>query len=114
MSDETNTPEWKIENDDDKTFGIETKRYPNGQIMKRCKLSDGRIAEAKRLKGSDAKEVSRLTGGEAEGYQDAIIAKCLTIDGKAIVPEDVQDMWMDDRTKVTMLAAINFPSAQNV
>ena len=113
-SNQNNTqPEWKSETEEDKLFGIETKRYQNGQVMKRCTLSDGRIAEARRLKGSDGREVSRLTNGEQEKYQKAIIALSVTISGEAIVIEDLDAMWLDDVTKITMLASINFPSAQN-
>lgn len=120
MSDETNNennlpePDWKFEDDADKEMGIETKRYPNGQVLKRCKLSDGREAVARRLKGNDGREVSRLTAGEQDKYRVAIAAMCVTVNGEKVTPEEIDDLWFDDVTRITMLASINFPIAQNV
>jgi hypothetical protein len=104
--------EWKFENDDDKELGIETKRYDNGQIMKRAKLSDGRTAVARRLKGFDAREIQKQLNGDANNYRDAVIARCLTINEQKVVVEDVIQMWMDDYNTVLALASINFSSTQ--
>lgn len=116
MAQKRTTPEkseWVFENEKDDLFKVETKRYDNGQVMKRCTLSDGRVAISRKLKGSDLKEVRRLTGGDSEKYQNAIVAKCVTLDDKPITIEEIDDLWMDDATKIVMMASINFPSTQN-
>lgn len=102
-------PTWKYETDDDKDLGIETQRYENGQIMKRVKLSDGRYAVARRLKGRDANSVRRITAGDEGKYSEAIAVQCIKIDDKALVIEDLADMWMDDYQSIMSIATINFP-----
>lgn len=109
----TQDPEWKFENDDDKDSGIETKRYNNGQILKRAKLSDGRMAVARRLKGFDAREIQKQIAGDAHKYQAAVMARCLTIDDKKVVIEDIEQLWLDDYTTVVSIARINFSTTQN-
>lgn len=106
-------PEWIFETDDDKELGIETRRYSNGQIMKRAKLSDGRTAVARRLKGFDVREIQKVMGNDSGKYQNAVIARCLTIDDAKVVIEDVEQMWMDDYNTILALASINFSSTQN-
>lgn len=110
--DQPGDPVWKFENDDDKEMGIETRRYDNGQIMKRAKLSDGRIAVARRLKGFDSREIQKVIGSDANKYRDAVIARCITINEQKVVIEDVEQMWMDDYNTVLALATINFSSTQ--
>lgn len=105
--------EWIFENETDKELGIETCHYENGQVCKRARLSDGRWAESRKLKGSDAKEINRIVAGVSERYQLAIAAKCLKLDDKPVTVEDIEDMWMDDYNTVMVLAAVNFPIAQN-
>lgn len=105
---------WGYANDNDKLLGIESKEYDNGQRMRRSKLSDGRIAVARRLKGKDGDEIQRMISGNADKYKDAVIAKCVTIDGNPIVMEDLSEMWLEDVNAITMLASVNFPSTQNV
>ncbi len=110
----TNEPQWATESESDRLFEIETKRYENGQILKRCKLSDGRVAESRRLKGNDGRQIKRLTDGKEEEYQSAVVVMCVTIDGKKVTIEEIQDLWLDDYTKLIMLASANFLSTQNV
>jgi hypothetical protein len=109
---ETTVKEWFYESSDDQEMGVETKLYDNGQRMRRAKLSTGEIAVARRLKGKEVSDVNRMMGGDSDRYRNVIIAKCVTIDEKAIVPEDLDEMWMDDVNTLMLLASVNFPTAQ--
>lgn len=100
---------WFFESETDQTFGIETFLYENGGCSKRVKLKDGKEAVCRLLKGKDRVQLNRITNGEAGKMQDAITALSTTIDGKAIVLEDLDNMWFNDYTKVQMMAgSINF------
>lgn len=104
--------EWIFENETDKELGIETCHYENGQVCKRARLSDGRLAQSRKLKGADAKEINRIVSGNSEKYQLAIAAKCLMVDDKPVTVEDIEELWMDDYNTVMVLAAVNFPTTQ--
>jgi hypothetical protein len=100
---------WFTEDESDEALGIETMHYENGSITKRCTLSDGRIAISHRLKGKDRELIRRITGGESSKVQDAVACLSTKIDDKAIVLEDLADMWFNDATKIsTMASTINF------
>lgn len=106
---EQKTNVWFFENEEDEAMGIETFSYPNGGISKRCKLKDGREAVSHLLKGKDRINIKRITGGKAEMVQDAVIALSTKIDGKAIVIEDIDELWFNDLTKIqSMASTINF------
>lgn len=105
-------PEWFFETDDEKESGIETKKYDNGSILKRVKLSDGRVAVCRRLKGFDMQEITRQMAGKAENYQNAVMARSITIDEQKIVVDDITQVWMDDYTLLLSIASINFPSTR--
>jgi hypothetical protein len=114
MSQNQNTePQWQFENDTDKELGIETITYPNGARSKRCKLSDGKEVVTRMLKGKDAKDIQRLTDKDAEKFQHAIIAVSTKIDDKAIVIEELDELWYADYTKILAMASINFPTTQS-
>lgn len=104
---------WFYEDDTDKELGIETKISDDGNKSKRCTLSDGRIAVAQRLKGRDLKMIKRQMAGEAEKFQDAVTAASVTINNEKLIVEDLEDIWMDDYTKIIAMASINFPSTPN-
>lgn len=100
---------WFFEGEEDQVMGIETINYENGGVSKRCKLKDGREAISHLLKGKDRVMLKRITGGEASKMQDAVVALSTKIDGKAIVVEDLDEMWFNDLTKVqSMATSINF------
>lgn len=107
----TDGKEWKFENDDDKQFGIQTWEGPKGEKQKRAKLSDGRIAIVKMLKGKDVKDVQRQTGGNTDKFQSAVLAMSLTVDDQKMVIEEIEELWFGDFTKLMTMATINFPSA---
>lgn len=100
---------WYFDSKTDEAMGVETYRYDNGGISKRCKLSDGRTAVAHRLKGKDRLIVKRACGNDKEKYEDALTAVCTKIDDKGMVMEDLDNMWFDDAmTLQTMAQQLNF------
>lgn len=115
MSDETNEtqkePKWFYEDDTDKELGIETLVSDGGNKSKRCTLTDGRIAVVQRLKARDLKMIRRQMGGEADKFQEAVIAASVTINNEKVIIEEMDDIWMDDYTKILAMASINFPTA---
>lgn len=110
----TETPldekQWQYESDDDKTLGIETWTGLKGEKEKRARLSDGRTAIVRMLKGRDVKDVQRQTGGDVEKFQSAVVALSTKIDDERIVLEELDDLWFGDYTKLMTMATINFPS----
>lgn len=104
--------EWFYESDTDEVLGIETIIYENGGKCKRCTLSDGRVAQARRLKAKDAIAIKRITGNEEDKYKNAVICESTTIDDKKIIIEDIDEMWHDDYIRMSSMSLINFPSPQ--
>lgn len=110
-----NTPgedKWEFASEEDQVLGIETCRYENGQTLKRVKLSDGRIAIARRMKGKDAKFINRKTGGDTEKFQNAMASECVEIDGKKLTPEELDELWYEDYTNIMSIASVNFSLTQ--
>ena len=114
---QTNTPApvieeadlFTYEDDTDKAMGILTARYTNGGITKKTTLSDGRIAECRRLKGNSRVLIQRIIGNDESKVKDALTAVCTKIDGKEIVLEDLDSLWFNDLTTVqTMALSLNF------
>lgn len=101
--------EFYFENEEDKTMGIETCDYENGSKVKRCTLSDGRIAISRRLKGKDRLLIKRLIGDQKERMEDAVTALSTKIDDKEIVFEDIDNLWFNDAMAIqTMATMLNF------
>jgi len=72
-------------------------------------LSDGRKAVIRKGKGRDVKAAMRVSGADSSIYLFALIAQLTTIEGNAIVMEDLEDMGMADVTKLqTEFAELNF------
>lgn len=72
-------------------------------------LSDGRIALIKAGKGKDAKEALRISGGREDEYMNALMSRTVFIDGKAVVPEELDELPMNDYIKIqTEFSEINF------
>lgn len=110
---ETNTPAelnaWNFASKEDEAMGIETIVYENGGVSKRCKLSDGRTAICRRLKGKDRLIIKRVCGDQKDKFEDALIAVSTKIDDKDIVMEDLDNLWFDDAmTLQTMATTLNF------
>jgi hypothetical protein len=55
---------------------------------------------------------SAYMGGVAERYQLAVMAQCTLIDDKPVIMEELEDLWMNDYTLISTMAAINFPITQ--
>ncbi|MBL7718960.1 MAG: hypothetical protein JNL72_09000 [Flavipsychrobacter sp.] len=72
-------------------------------------LSDGRIALIKAGKGRDAKEALRISGGREDEYMNALMSRTVSIDGKPVVPEELDELPMNDYIKIqTEFSEINF------
>lgn len=72
-------------------------------------LSDGRIALIKAGKGRDAKEALRISGGREDEYMNALMSRTVLIDGKPVVPEELDELPMNDYIKIqTEFSEINF------
>ncbi len=72
-------------------------------------LSNGRIALIKAGKGRDAKEALRISGGREDEYMNALMSRTVLIDGKPVVPEELDELPMNDYIKIqTEFSEINF------
>lgn len=100
--------EFYFESEEDETLGIETAHYDNGSSVKKAKLSDGRIAKCRRLKGRDQRLIQRLIANDKDKYQLALMSVAITIDDKPVVMEDFENLWMNDYTVCMGLSLINF------
>jgi len=101
--------EWHTANEADAAMAIETCIYENGNISKRCTLSDGKVAICHRLKGKDRTLIKRLAGDDKNKFEDALIAVSTKIDGKDIVMEDLDALWFNDAMQLqTMATTLNF------
>jgi len=103
---------WYFNDKADKSMGIETYRYDNGSVSKRCTFSDGREAVCHRLKGKDRHIINRIVGdakNKGESYKDALIVVCTKINGQGFVIEDLDALWYDDLVKLQSMATdLNF------
>lgn len=75
----------------------EAKKFPL-----EVKLPSGKVAIIKSFKGRDCMQAQRVCGGDQEKYIPALIAMTTSIDGAAIVPEDLEDM--DGRDYIALFA----------
>lgn len=97
-----------FENESEKLMGIET----IGDI-KRVKLTDGRIAEVRKLKGKDVirtrKMMSVLKDQEDIDFETLNMTVATTIDGAELPYEDYLEMPQVDFALITaMHSSINF------
>jgi hypothetical protein len=70
------------------------------QENKTIELNDGKIAVIKPFKGKHILEAQKLVGTETEKMMFGLIAQCVTIDGKAVLFEEVDDMPGGDVLKL--------------
>ena len=63
---------------------------------KTFELSDGRICVIREGDGKDAEEATAASAGNRKAYMSALMAQCITIDGKAIVMEDLPRLKLRD------------------
>lgn len=72
-------------------------------------LSDGRKCVITQGKGSDATEAMKVAGSDSGKYLFALIARVTTVDGSAIVAEDLDQMLLSDVMKIQAeFTEINF------
>lgn len=101
--------DWQYADKEEEILGIQTLQYENGSLVKRCTLSDGKVAKCRQLKGKDRHMINRISAGERDKVQDAVIALSTQIDGKDIIIETLDDLKFVDYTKVSSMATtLNF------
>ena len=92
----------------------------NGEV-RTVTLPSGRVAAIRKGKGRDLLQAARMAGGAGDGMKltMAIIAMLTTIDGRAMVIEDVEDLDLIDVMKLmgevvgnatSSLSSISLPS----
>ena len=77
---------------------------------KEFSLSTGEKVVVKEAKGKDAEQAMRIAGaGQSEKYLTALMARTVTVDGKAIVPEALSELPLKDYLKIqNEFADLNF------
>lgn len=58
----------------------------------KIELPSGKVAEIREFKGRDAMQAQKMIGTDATKYIPALISITTTIDGNAIVVEDMEEM----------------------
>lgn len=98
-----------FENSEEQAIGVETKVYDNGNLVKRAKLSNGKVAVIRELLGKDNKDIFKTIGDKSDGFLNASIACATKIDDQPVLMEDIDFMKMKDVNKLTaMHQALNF------
>lgn len=93
---------------EDEAMGIETHVYPNGNMIKRVRVSKG-VAVVRELLGVDMTDVERLTDGDQGKVFPAMIAVATKIEGQGIVMEDVLQYKAKDYNRLKIaVSALNF------
>jgi hypothetical protein len=72
-----------FENEEEMTVGVTTKKYENGNVVKRVVFPDGKIAIVRELTGKDQKLINRFSGQDEEKIMLAGVTVATMIDGKA-------------------------------
>jgi hypothetical protein len=95
--------------DTDEAMCVETKKYENGNEVKRITLSSGKVAVVRELKAWEIEESSRLHQNDKEKYIMAIAALATAIDNEKVIYEDLRQMKGKDWTKIKYaVASTNF------
>jgi hypothetical protein len=102
-----------FEDKEDEVMGIETATYPNGNQVKRLKLSNGKTAFVRELIGSDSVKIDKAIlangGDREEQYYAALFHHAVKVDGQQLPMEDFAVMKMKDYTKIKLAVnALNF------
>lgn len=63
---------------------------------KTVNLSDGRTAEVAQAKGKHVMKATKMSGGQPELMQSALLHALVTIDGKAVPMEEFEEMPAGD------------------
>ena len=82
----------------------------NNSTAKEFVLSKGQKVIIREAKGKDAEAAMRIAGqGQQEKYLSALMARTVTVDGKAIVPEALAELPLKDYLKIQgEFADLNF------
>ena len=103
------TLDWYSESENDLALSIETKKYSNGNLVKRCFLSDGRVAICRELTGADCVESDKISQSKQELVYSAMMALSAKIDDKPVVLEDLLQMKAKDFNRIKiMTVTLNF------
>lgn len=101
--------------DNDKMMGVETAIYPNGNHVKRSKLSTGQTVIARELSGRDMMDIdkqissNRDTSAMEEQYMICLFHYAVKIDGRQLPMEDFEKLKGKDYNKIKILVqSINF------
>ncbi len=101
--------QWFFEHDNDAIIGIETRKYSNGDVIKRCRLSNGAEAVSREISGADLIETDKVAGGKQENAFPAMMAMSTKIDGISVTMEDLLVLKAKDFNKIrAMVAQLNF------
>jgi len=91
-------------------YGIESKDYENGNMIRRCTLSDGSIAIIRELTGSEMGiNVNRLSVGNKDLVQFAILSIATKFGEAGKTMEEIMQMKGKDYLKIQVAnSQINF------
>lgn len=93
----------------DEAMGIASKKYENGNEVKRIKLSDGRIATVRELPAWEMEESEKFHENKANQVTMGVATMCTQIDGKNVAFEDLKFMKGKDWNKIKVACAtLNF------
>jgi uncharacterized protein YbjQ (UPF0145 family) len=106
MYPKTTTDGFEYSDESEEALGIETKTYENGNLVKRVKLTDGRIAIIRELNGKDVELSSRIHGNDKDKVLMAMCSVATRINENAIVIEDLELMKAKDYQKIRIACAL--------
>lgn len=72
---------------------------------KEIKLPSGKVAVVGEFKGKHVREAQRIAGSKADMFMFALISLTTTIDGRPIVPEDLDEL--DGRDALELMGHFN-------
>jgi len=95
--------------EDDKESGIETGTYPNGNMVKRFKISGDRIVVVRELKGFDMMRIDDVVSKSKEEYMPVFFHFAVKIDGLQVPIEDFANFKGKDFNKIKIqVLSLNF------
>jgi len=98
-----------FQDEQDHSMGVETKKYENGNEVKRIVLSDGKVALVHEMKAWEMEESEKFHGNKPNQFTMAIATMCTKIDDKRVAFEDLKFMKSKDWLKIKYaVALINF------
>lgn len=111
---ETKKEKFFFETKEEESVGIATMIYPNGNKIKKVKLTNGREAIVRMLKGKDFVETQKLIqDNKAIDFQTANMSRAITFDNGTEPPEYfLNDLFQEDySTLLVAYGSLNFQSA---